>query len=260
MDVLDNIPTSMPVHPSLPRIDPEFWEQLRDAVASHWENLPHNLLELLDTLQSMHVLHGILLALAGLLYLLIGWRIFKVLVILNAAIFGAMLGGMLTMELGQEGYWWIGVLLGACVLGLMAWPLMKLFVALFGGAIGAGIGFTLFQQIVLGMGRGELMLYAWAGAVAGAIVLGLLALMVFQAGVMIATALQGSAMLICGLLSLLFKFDSLRERLSDYLREHRPVLLLIIVGVGLAGLAVQVASAGRHKKQKNQEKNEAAEK
>ena len=251
MDVIDKIPTSAPA--TFPEIDPEFWGQLRDAFAAHWENLPHNLAELLEALQSMHALHGVLLALAGLLYLLIGWRIFKMLVMLNAAIIGAMLGGMATVELGHQEYWWIGVLLGAGVLGFLAWPLMKLFVALFGGAVGAGLGFTAFQQIVLSMGRPELLPYAWMGAAGGAIVLGLLAVLVFLGGVMIATALQGAAMLVGGLLALLFKFDSLRETLSDYLLARPAVLLLVVLGVCLGGLAVQIASSGRHRKQKNRE-------
>ena len=258
MGVLDSVPASVPPPPSLPQVDPEFWKQLRDVFASHWESLPHNLHELLGTLQSMHALHGILLILAGLVYLIVGWRIFKVLVILNAVIFGAMLGGMITMEIGREPAWWAGAFLGAVAVGLLAGPLMKLFVVMSAGAIGAYIALTLFQQIVLGIGRDDLLIYGWAAGAAGAIVLGTLSISLFRTGVMVATALQGGAMLVCGLLTLLFKSDFYSETMSDYLLEHRPVLMLIVIGVGLAGVAIQIASAERHKKRKNQKKTEAA--
>ena len=110
------------------------------------------------------------------------------------------------------------------------------------------------------MGRGELLPYAWVAAVGGAIVLGLVAVLVFRTGVMIATALQGSAMIICGLISMLFKFDSISEGLYDKLSEHPPVLPLIIVGVGLAGMIGQFVAAERDKKRKKQEKTKATKK
>ena len=65
-------------------------------------------------------------------------------------------------------------------------------------------------------------------------------------------------MLVCGLLTLLFKSDFYSETLSDYLLEHRPALMLTVIGVGLAGVAIQISSAGRHKKRKSQNKPEAA--
>jgi hypothetical protein len=137
---------------------------------------------------------------------------------------------------------------GGCVLGLVAWPMMKLFVALFGGALGAALGFSGFEAVVSTMGRGELLPYAWVGAAVGALVLALLALLLFQGAVMFATSLQGSGMFVCGLLCLLFKAPSMEESLTEGLQAHRPALLLAVVGLSAAGLVVQIFAASRHKK------------
>ncbi|MBN1554113.1 MAG: DUF4203 domain-containing protein [Phycisphaerae bacterium] len=259
MEITSPIPTSLPEN--LPKVDPASWEefqkQFRDFFQAHWNNVPQNLDELLASLRDMHVGHGILLAVAGLFYLFVGWKLFKPLVMLNAAVVGAVLGASATVQLGFGEYWWVGALAGGCVLGLVAWPMMKLFVALFGGALGAALGFSAFESIVATIGRGDLLPYAWAGAAVGGVFLALLAVLLFQGAVMFATSLQGSGMFACGVLCLLLKSSRLNEPLTNALQTHPPALLMIVVGLSAAGLVVQILAAGRHRKRVVQVKSAA---
>ncbi|MBN1942613.1 MAG: DUF4203 domain-containing protein [Phycisphaerae bacterium] len=250
MDIISPIPTSLPAN--VPAVDPASWDEFQkqfcEFFQSHWRNVPQSLDELLASLTTMHVGHGILLAAAGLFYLFIGWKLFKPLVMLNAAILGAVLGASAAVQLGAGEYWWIGLLAGGIVLGLVAWPMMKLFVALFGGALGAALGFSAFESIVAALGRGNLLPYAWVGAAVGGLFLALLAVLLFQGAVMFATSLQGAGMFACGLLCLLFKVQNIAEPLRQTLRIHQPALLLSVVGLSAAGLVVQILAAGRHRK------------
>lgn len=250
MDIADTIPPSLPEN--LPEVDPaswrEFQKQFCDFFQAQWQNVPQSLDELIEALKAMHLGHGIVLAVAGLFYLFIGWKLFKPLVMLNAAILGAVLGGAATVQLGVGEYWWVGALALGCVLGLVAWPMMKLFVALFGGALGAALGFSAFESVVGTLGRGDLLPYAWIGAVVGGLFLALLAMLLFQGAVMFATSLQGSGMFACGLLCMLFKAPNIEEPLTKALQTHPPALLLCVVGLSAAGLVVQIFAASRHRK------------
>ena len=94
MDITSTNPTDLVEH--LTEVDPaswrEFQKQLCDFFQAQWQNVPQNIDELITSLKAMHAGHGVLLAVAGLFYLFVGWKLFKPLVMLNAAILGAVLG------------------------------------------------------------------------------------------------------------------------------------------------------------------------
>jgi hypothetical protein len=250
MDITSTNPADLVEN--LPEVDPASWREFQrqfcDFFQAQWQNVPQNLDELLAMLKGMHIGHGTLLAVAGLFYLFVGWKLFKPLVMLNAAILGAVLGASATVRLGVGEYWWVGMLAGGGVLGLVAWPMMKLFVALFSGALGAALGFSAFESIVATMGRGDLLPYAWVGAAVGALALALLAMLLFQGAVMFATSLQGAGMFVCGGLCLLFKIPSIEKPLTDTMQTHPPALFLTVVGLSAAGLVVQILAASRRRK------------
>jgi hypothetical protein len=242
------LPTSLPT--TRPEVDPETVERLRHLVQTHWEQRPHDLAELLGDLAALPLWHGALLVVVGLLYLLLGWRVFKLLIILNAAVFGAMVGGALMVQVGWADWWWVGMLTGGALLGILAWPMMKFFVILFGGAVGASLGFAAFEHVVVLLDKPDWVSYGWVGAAVGAVLLGFLAAMLFRFGVMLLTAMQGSAMLLAGGVALAFHAGDTGERVREFLLLNEPAALLAVLGVGLAGLVAQGAAFGRHERRK----------
>lgn len=243
-----NLPTSLPV--TEPAVDPQAVLQLRELVTTHWEQRPHDLAELLADLSTMPVWHGLLLIGLGVLYLLLGWRVFKLLITLNAAVLGAVLGGAVTVQIGFADGWWIGMLVGGLLLGVLAWPMMKLFVVLFGGAVGASLGMAAFGHVIALLDKPQWESYVWVGVVIGAALLGVLAAMLFRLGVMLLTAMQGSAMFLAGVVAVAFHVGQTGENIREFLLANEPAALLAVLGVGLAGLVTQSASFGRHEKRK----------
>jgi hypothetical protein len=220
----------------------EVADQIREFLRRLIEQRPQDWAELFSDLTALHFIAGIALCVAGMAYLLWGWRVFKFLVMLNVALLGAIFSGAAVIQLHWENYFWIGLLAGGVLGGVLAWPLMKLFVALFGGALGATFGAEAFRQIAAAAGRGDLAEYAWAAAILGAVVLGLAVFFTFRLCVMIITAIQGAGMLAAGVLSLLFKWDWASGRLTEFLLETPLVLPLCVVGVALAGFLIQIFS------------------
>ena len=248
-----------------PTLDPDAAARLNELVQQHIRDALEAvrsaqappLEETLQNLTALPMLAGGILCLIGVLYLLLGWRIFKFLLIINAAVFGTTVGGMLVVQAGYEDQWWIGMLAGGVVLGVLAWPLMKLFLALLGAAAGALAGYVAFGYVVVAMGRADILPFAWAGAVAGGMVMFLLTFVTFRFCVMVLTAMQGSSMLICGGLSLALKFGT-HEKIAEFLGAYPLAWPGATLTLGTAGLIYQFVRSVRHRRE-NQQPDSPAE-
>ncbi|MGH7215238.1 MAG: hypothetical protein ACREIT_10795, partial [Tepidisphaeraceae bacterium] len=162
--------------------------------------------DLLQWCQDMNPGTAALLILAGIIYLTCGFYIFKVLVTLNAAIVGGYIGMLIGARSDSE---IIGGLVGGFTAAAIAWPLMKYAVAFMGGTFGALLGASLWRVFDLNAD------FTWAGAAIGMITFGLLSFVLFRGSVMMYTSLQGAAMLVFGLLGLIFKYQSIAPKLAD---------------------------------------------
>ncbi len=196
------------------------------SVPSHWPGQT----DLLHWAQNMPPLEATVLVILGLVYLAYGWKAFKGLVTLNAAFVGAFVGALL----GQRGGNWIGgACVGAFVAAAVAFPMMKYAVALMGGVFGALLGASIWRTVGL-----EPHL-AWAGAMTGLVTFGLLSFIVFRGSVIMYTSLQGSVMLIFGLLGLLFKYQSLGPEVTRHMTLKPFMLPVAILIPALLGLIYQ---------------------
>lgn len=228
---------------------PDWLDALTRRILEHPEtfHLP-NTEELLDSLLALSPVVATGLLFVGLVYLLWGWRAFKILVGLHAAALGAIAGLLVVVELGLPAYWWIAMLCGGVLAGVLAWPLMKFFVALTAGVVGAAYGYAIFEQVVLSAGKSGWAPYAWIGGLAGSILAAGLAFGIFRLCVMIVTAMQGAGMFLAGVLGLLLKLPSVGEPLREKLSQFPPTFVLGVLAVGAAGFAVQGIAVRREKK------------
>lgn len=175
---------------------------------------------------------AVLLVIGGIIYLLFGYHIFKILVTLNATILGAYFGAMLGDKSGTA-------IPAAIVGGLLAaaatWPVMKYAVAIMGGIFGALLGVTIWRLCNLDPN------FAWSGAMTGMVFFGLLSFLLFRQCIMTYTSLQGSVMLVFGVLALIFKYDQIASTLSHSF-EIKPFLLPLSIFIPtLAGFIYQQA-------------------
>ncbi len=197
----------------------------------HWPSQS----ELLQNIQNMTPGVAALLVIAGMIYLVFGYQIFRALVLLNAALVGAYMGAILGSKAG--GHAVFGALLGALMAAAVTWPVMKYAVAVMGGVFGAMLGATIWQI------SGQEPAFAWAGAGMGLILCGLLSFMLFKQCVMAYTSLQGSVMLIFGILGLAYKYPSAATQLSQYMTDQRFLLPMAVFIPTLLGVLYQQHTA-----------------
>ena len=198
--------------------------------------------DLLNTCHQMAPAIAALLVLLGVVYLLFGFNIYKGLVILNAAVLGATLGA----ALGESNHIEVPLaIVGGFAAAAITWPLMKWAIAVMGGLFGAVLGASIWRLCNLDPQ------FAWAGAATGLVTLGLLSFILFRGCIMMYTSLQGSVMLIFGIISLLSRHDSILRTLSENV-QIRPLLLPITIFIpAIVGLIYQQHNGGSGAPQKH---------
>ena len=187
---------------------------------SHWPAQG----DLLHWCQSAAPGVAVILILMGIVYLLFGFTIAKILVTLNAALIGGFLGAIIGEKAGGGG----AALPGAITAGLLsataAWPTLKGSVAVFGGLLGAVVGVAIWRLSDLDPNFG------WSGGLTGLVLCGLLSLLLFRPCVITYTSLQGAVMVVFGTLALMLKHDDLGPSLS-YQLAGKPFLLPMTIFV-----------------------------
>ncbi|HWE01439.1 MAG TPA: hypothetical protein VG326_03440 [Tepidisphaeraceae bacterium] len=175
--------------------------------------------ELLTWSQQIGPALAALMVLMGVIYLLFGYNIFKALMVLNAAVLGAIIGAAIGDKTG--GTLPLSITTGF-VLAAITWPMMRWAVVVTGALCGAAIGVGMWRTFNLEPN------FAWAGSGMGLIFFGLLTFILFRGCVMTYMSLQGAAMLIFGLLALTFKYDGLTLQVSHWFKL-KPFLLPMMV-------------------------------
>lgn len=193
---------------------------------SHWPAT----VDLLTFCRTVGPGESALLILVGVVYLLFGINMFKILVMLNVALMGAALGAMMGSHAGSE---MPGAIVGGVSGAALCFPFMKYAVALIGGLAGIVVGGGLWRVTSL---PPDLF---WAGALCGCVLFGLLSFVIFKVCVMTYTSLQGAGMVVIGALGLMMKYPSFGLSVSKMLTLKPFVLPVAIFIPTLLGLIYQ---------------------
>ena len=193
---------------------------------SHWPAQT----DLLTMCQNLGPAEACLLVLLGIVYLLFGYSIFKVLVTINAMAAGAYLGALM----GRSGNAVAaGALIGAIIAAAITFPLMKYAITIMGGIFGAALGASLWRQANL---QPDL---AWAGGLSGLIFFGMLSMILYRGSVILYTSLQGSVMVVFGILSLMYKYPAVSKSVTDVFASKAFLLPTVVLVPALMGLLFQ---------------------
>jgi hypothetical protein len=195
-------------------------------VPGHWPAQ----VDLLTWCQHMTPGAAALLVIGGIIYIGFGWYLYKALVTLNAALVGAYVGALIGQKTGATVP---GAMLGGFTAAAITWPLMKWAVAVMGGIFGALLGASIWRACGL---PGDL---SWAGAAMGLIFFGMISFILFKGSVMMFTSLQGSVMLIFGILGLAYKYPDLAQKLTDSMLGKPFILPACIFVPTIVGLIYQ---------------------
>jgi len=205
--------------------------------------------EFIQFLGELGPVQAFVLVACGLVYMLSGWKVFKALILVNAAVLGALGGRQMGLLFGGQNMPIYGAIAGALLLAAISWPLMKFAVSLMGGLAGSFVGYAVWLHVAASMGRSG-QEYAWAGALIGLIVMGLLAFVIFKATIMVLTSLQGAAMVVVGLLAMLLKYDPTHDEVIRSLTNHKALVHILILVPAIVGFVLQKTSAVQKAKKK----------
>ena len=167
----------------------------------------------------------------GVVYLLYGWRIFKVLVIICFGLIGLFVGIQLGSKFQKE---LLGGIIGLFLLAGVSIPLMRWAVSMLGAVAGGILSGGVWYAFELPQK------YIWAGAIIGMVAGGMIAFIAFKVAVMLFTSLSGGVLIVTGMLALFYQYESLQEPPTETVRQmlynHNwfvPVLLLVPTFIGI---------------------------
>ena len=191
--------------------------------------------DLLTFAQKMGPGLAALMIIMGIVYLLFGFQLYRLLVLANAIAAGAIVAGAIGDKSGAAVPCAIA---GGVLAGAVAWPATKYAVAAMGALYGALVAATLWRL------AGQEARFTWAGAMTGAVAGGLLCFIVFHYCVMAYTSLQGATMLIFGILGLMLKYQDIAPKVGNYLALRPFVLPLFVFIPTVLGTMFQQHGAG----------------
>jgi hypothetical protein len=221
----------------------EVSSSLSSAVTNVWDRLPETPVptpqEYIALMQHLDAVVAVLILGAGLVFLLQGWRIFRVWVIVTAGMLGVAAGERVG-QLFQDPYFQLGCpVVGGLILALLAWPLMKYALGLIGGLTGGLLGHSLLRYLAAAFDRPDLAQHAWLGAIGGAVLLGVSALFLFRMVVIVSSSLQGSVMVVSGLVAMLLKFPPIAKPMTESMERGPHLLPVLMVVPAIIGVLFQ---------------------
>jgi hypothetical protein len=197
----------------------------------HWPGQ----VDLVDWCSHMGPAVAALLIVVGVIYLMWGFKIFKILMVLNSIVVGAVIGAVIGDRFNAVAP---VAVVGAVLAVAITWPTMKYAVAVKGAIFGALLGATVWQSIGLDPK------FAWSGAAIGLVSCGLLCFILFRGCLVMFTSLQGAVMMIFGVLGMVLKYEDAASHVANYLTVKPFLLPMCIFIPAVAGMMYQQSVGG----------------
>ncbi len=186
--------------------------------------------ELMAALSNLHIIWASIFVAVGALCVLNGYKWHKKVVIVCAFLGGLGLGNLLSKQMGDS-----RIVMGALGLlcAIVAAPLLRFAVAIFGALTGAFIGANVWTAF---SDSPEAHL---AGAAMGGIAMGLATFIMFRFVVVMFTSIGGAAMAVFGGITLLLHVPAWSESVQSSLTSHQLLLPLIVSVAAVTGFVFQ---------------------
>ena len=186
---------------------------------------------ILEYITSLDLLAALTFISFGAVWLLYGWRVFKILVVISFALLGLIMGITISDKVSGESSHLLGGLIGLGVMAALSVPLIRWAVSIL-GAVAGGI---LTSGIWYACGLNER--YIWAGAIIGMVAGGMISFIVFKIAIMLFSSVGGSGLMVVGILAVMCNQYVGREELVKVLvLNHNwflPVALFVPTVVGI---------------------------
>jgi hypothetical protein len=169
----------------------------------------------------------------GVVCLLYGWRVFKILVVISFALLGLFFGVAVTDKISGENHRLLGGLIGLGLAGALSVPLMRWAVSI----LGAMAGGIVTSGIWYACGLTET--YIWAGALVGIVAGGMISFIIFRIAVMLFSSLAGSSLISVGMLALLYLYPETKEQVQELVFTEKWFLPAVLLAPTVVGVICQ---------------------
>jgi hypothetical protein len=201
---------------------PQAAEQANEIIKVIWE-----------TITSLNHLEAMTFISFGLVCLLYGWRIFKMLVVIAFGLFGLVLGMELSNKIiGPVNQQAIGLICMG-LLAVLAIPLMRWFVCVLGAVTGGILASAVWYACGLPDN------FIWAGALTGIVAGGMMSFIIFRIAVMLFTSLLGSLLLVTGSMALLYMYQGTSSTVQDLVFGKKWFLTVVLSAPMAIGIILQ---------------------
>jgi hypothetical protein len=168
----------------------------------------------------------------GVVCLFYGWRIFKILVAISFALLGLSVGIYFNNLLIGGNEVWLGIMC-MVLFAVFSIPMMRWGVCLLGAAAGGVITGGLWLAINLPQQ------YIWAGALVGVVAGGMISFIVFRVSVILFTSLIGSALVVVGVLAIIYHYLGVAEKVEELVLIQKWFLPTVLAGPTVIGVILQ---------------------
>ena len=182
---------------------------------------------------SLSLLEALTFVSFGVVCLFYGWRVFKVLVVINFALLGMMMGMAITEKIVGLNNQFVGGIVGMITLAVLSIPLMRWSVCLLGAAAGGIITSGIWYAC------GLTEQYLWAGGLIGVVAGGMISFIIFKAAVILFSSLWGSGLVVIGSLALLYLYPRTSAKIEELVFSLRWFLPTIIAAPTAIGFVLQ---------------------
>ncbi len=199
--------------------------------------------QLLDGLAQVPLVMGGVFVVVGILCVLNGYRWHKWVVVVLAFLGGLVLGRLLSTHMGESRI--VAVALGL-LCAIIATPLLRIAVAIFGGLTGAFIGANAWTAINTAQADGH-----WAGAAMGFIALALASFLLFRLVIILFTSIGGAAMVVFGGITLLLQVEAWEPAVRSTLASNQLLIPLLVGLAAVTGFVLQESRvrSGQHEEE-----------
>jgi hypothetical protein len=187
--------------------------------------------ELLDGLAAMPLVLASVIVIVGALCILNGYRWHKWVVVVLAFLGGLALGKYLSDQMGRSHV--IAIAIGL-LCAIVATPLLRVAVALFGGLTGAFIGANAWTALQASPPDAQ-----WAGAAMGFILLAMASLILFRLVIVLFTSVGGASMVIFGGITLLLQVPAWGPSIRTSLASNQLLIPLLVTVAAVGGFVLQ---------------------
>ena len=194
-----------------------------------------------DQLKALGVVWAVVFMIVGVLCMLNGYKFYRLVTIGLALMLGSFVGYYLGAKIHQP------FIVAACLgvlLAVVAFPLMKYAVAVFGGLAGAFLGANLWSGLAHAINSAGTTTTIppnayWIGALVGLLVCGMLAFVLFRLAVVLFTSVSGSTIAVLGVIALLLSFKPWQATVSQGLTGNQVVIPLLVFVPAVVALILQ---------------------